>query len=147
MPSLDPIPFIAVDQEGGLVQRLTRRNGFSNFPSARSVGRNPSYASPESVVRLYATMAEELADAGFNLNFGPVVDLNLNPANPVIGGRKRSFGADPTTVTMLARAFIIAHRDANIVTVAKHFPGHGSSHVDSHKALADVSEDLAGDRA
>ncbi len=84
-------------------------------------------------------MAEELADAGFNLNFGPVVDLNLNPGNPVIGQRDRSFGADPNTVTMLARAFITAHRDADIVTVAKHFPGHGSSHVDSHKALADVS--------
>ena len=135
-----PVPFIAVDQEGGLVQRLTRRNGHSYFPSARSVGRNPSFASPESAVRLYATMAEELAEAGFNLNFGPVVDLNLNPDNPVIGGRERSFGADPNTVTMLARAFILAHRDANIVTVAKHFPGHGSSHVDSHKALADVSE-------
>jgi beta-N-acetylhexosaminidase len=136
----NPAPFIAVDQEGGKVQRLTRNNGFGHFPSARSVGRNPSFASLESAVRLYATMAEELAQAGFNLNFGPVVDLNLNPANPVIGGRDRSFGADPTIVTMLARAFIIAHRDANIVTVAKHFPGHGSSRVDSHKALADVSE-------
>jgi beta-N-acetylhexosaminidase len=135
-----PIPFIAVDQEGGLVQRLTRRNGHSYFPSARSVGRNPSFASSESAERLYATMAEELAEAGFNLNFGPVVDLNLNPDNPVIGGRDRSFSADPNTVTMLASAFIIAHRDANIVTVAKHFPGHGSSHVDSHKALADVSQ-------
>ncbi|MBC8012511.1 MAG: glycoside hydrolase family 3 protein [Methyloceanibacter sp.] len=135
-----PVPFIAVDQEGGLVQRLTRRNGHSYFPSAGSVGRNPSFASPESAVRLYATMAEELAEAGFNLNFGPVVDINLNPYNPVIGARERSFGADPNTVTMLARAFILAHRDANIVTVAKHFPGHGSSHVDSHKALADVSQ-------
>jgi len=69
-----------------------------------------------------------------------VVDLNLNPSNPVIGQRGRSFGADPNIVTRLARAFIIAHRQANIVTVAKHFPGHGSSHVDSHRALADVSE-------
>jgi len=136
----NPAPFVAVDQEGGKVQRLTRNNGFRHFPSAQSVGRNPSFASLESAVRLYATMAEQLAHAGFNLNFGPVVDLNLNPANPVIGGRDRSFGADPTIVTMLARAFIIAHRDAGIVTVAKHFPGHGSSHVDSHKALADVSE-------
>jgi beta-N-acetylhexosaminidase len=85
-------------------------------------------------------MAEQLAHAGFNLNFGPVVDLNLNPSNPVIGQRHRSFGADPTIVTMLARAFIIAHRNANIVTVAKHFPGHGSSRVDSHKSLADVSK-------
>ena len=135
-----PVPFIAVDQEGGHVQRLTRRNGHSYFPSAFSVGRNPSFASPVSAEKLYATMAAELAEAGFNLNFGPVVDLNLNPWNPVIGQRDRSFGADPNTVTMLARAFITAHRAADIVTVAKHFPGHGSSHVDSHKALADVSE-------
>lgn len=134
-----PVPFIAVDQEGGLVQRLTRRNGHAYFPSARSVGQNPSFASEESAVRLYAGMAEQVAHAGFNLNFGPVVDLNINPHNPVIGARDRSFGADPRIVTSLARAFITAHRDAGIVTVAKHFPGHGSSRVDSHKALADVS--------
>jgi beta-N-acetylhexosaminidase len=135
-----PVPFIAVDQEGGHVQRLTRRNGHSTFPSARSVGRNPSYSDQQSAIRLYATMAKELAEAGFNLNFGPVVDLNLNPANPVIGQRDRSFGADPNIVTQLARAFIVAHRDAGIVTVAKHFPGHGSSRADSHRTLADISE-------
>jgi beta-N-acetylhexosaminidase len=135
-----PVPFIAVDQEGGLVQRLTRRNGHGYyFPSAQSVGRNPSFAAADSAERLYASMAEELAHAGFNLNFGPVVDLNLNPSNPVIGQRDRSFGADPRTVTTLARAFIMAHRAADIVTVAKHFPGHGSSHVDSHRALPDIS--------
>jgi beta-N-acetylhexosaminidase len=66
--------------------------------------------------------------------------LNLNPANPVIGQRDRSFGADPNIVTQLARAFIVAHRDAGIVTVAKHFPGHGSSRADSHRTLADISE-------
>jgi beta-N-acetylhexosaminidase len=135
-----PVPFIAVDQEGGLVQRLTKQNGHSYFPSAFSVGRNPSFASPDSVEKLYAAMAAELAEAGFNLNFGPVVDLNLNPWNPVIGQRDRSFGADPNTVTMLARAFITAHRNADIVTVAKHFPGHGSSRADSHKTLPDVSD-------
>jgi beta-N-acetylhexosaminidase len=135
-----PVPFIGVDQEGGLVQRLTKRNGHSYFPSAFSVGRNPSFASPDSAEKLYAGMAAELAESGFNLNFGPVVDLNLNPWNPVIGQRDRSFGADPNTVTMLARAFITAHRNADIVTVAKHFPGHGSSHVDSHKSLADISD-------
>jgi beta-N-acetylhexosaminidase len=135
-----PVPFIAVDQEGGMVQRLTRRNGYKYFPSARSVGRNPSFASPESAERLYATMAEELAKAGFNLNFGPVVDLNLNPHNPVIGLRKRSYGTDPHSVSALAAAFIRAHRQAGIVTVAKHFPGHGSSRADSHKVLADISD-------
>ena len=135
-----PPPFIAVDQEGGHVQRLTRRNGHSYFPSALSVGRNPSFASRDSAMRLYAEMAQQLAHAGFNLNFGPVVDLNINPHNPVIGARDRSFGADPKTVTALAGAFITAHRAAGIVTVAKHFPGHGSSRVDSHRAVADVSK-------
>ncbi|MGH6735200.1 MAG: glycoside hydrolase family 3 N-terminal domain-containing protein [Methyloceanibacter sp.] len=135
-----PAPFIAVDQEGGKVQRLARRNGHRHFPSARSVGRNPAYASPEAAKRLYAELAAELAEAGFNMNLGPVVDLNLNPSNPVIGARDRSFGADPNIVTALATAFIKAHRAANIVTVAKHFPGHGSSVADSHKALADISE-------
>ena len=91
-------------------------------------GSNPSFATPDGAKRLYASMAKELADAGFNLNFGPVVDLNLNPGNPVIGERERSFGADPNTVTTMARAFILAHREADVVTVAKHFPGHGSSH-------------------
>jgi len=135
-----PVPFIGVDQEGGLVQRLTRQNGHLYIPSAWKVGRNPSFSDPESAVRLYAGMAKDLAEAGFNLNFGPVVDLNLNPDNPVIGQRERSFGADPNTVTQLARAFIVAHRDAGIVTVAKHFPGHGSSRADSHKTLADISD-------
>jgi hypothetical protein len=79
-----PRPFIAVDQEGGKVQRLTRRNGYSYFPSALSVGRNPSFASLDSAMKLYSTMAEQLAHAGFNLNFGPVLDLNLNPSNPVM---------------------------------------------------------------
>ena len=76
---------------------------------------------------------------GFNVNFGPVVDLSVNPWNTVIARRKRSYGADPDTVTSLARSFIAAHREANVVTVAKHFPGHGSSWSDSHKALPDIS--------
>jgi beta-N-acetylhexosaminidase len=131
-----PLPFIAVDQEGGLVQRLS---GHRYFPSARSVGANPSFASAQAADRLYQTMAEELAKAGFNLNFGPVVDLSLNPNNYVIVQRDRSFGADPDTVATLAGAFIRAHRAAGIATVAKHFPGHGSSFADSHKMLADIS--------
>jgi beta-N-acetylhexosaminidase len=136
----NPVPFIAVDQEGGKVQRLAPRNGFRHFPSAASVARDPSFGAPGAAERLYAAMAEELAETGFNMNFGPVVDLNLNPDNPVIGARNRSFGADPNVVTELARAFVAAHRKANVVTVAKHFPGHGSSDVDSHTRLADVSK-------
>lgn len=135
----DPRPFIAVDQEGGSVQRLNRWNGYKWFPSAEQVGRNPSYAEPEAAIKLYGEMAAELADAGFNMNLGPVVDLNTNPWNPVIGSRGRSFGADPDTVTARATSFIKAHRAANVATVAKHFPGHGSSRTDSHKRLPDVS--------
>ena len=80
-----------------------------------------------------------MAGAGINLNFGPVVDLSLNPCNNVIARRKRSYGSDPKTVTSLARSFIAAHREANVLTAAKHFPGHGSSWSDSHKALPDMS--------
>jgi beta-N-acetylhexosaminidase len=134
-----PIPLIAVDQEGGHVQRLTRRTGHGYFPSARSVGANPSLASPQAAERLYAPMAEELVKSGFNLNFAPVVDLSLNPDNYVIVQRDRSFGADPNIVATLAAAFIRAHRAAGIATVAKHFPGHGSSSADSHKILPDIS--------
>jgi beta-N-acetylhexosaminidase len=136
----NPRPFIAVDQEGGKVQRLNRWNGFKWFPSAASVARNPSLSAPEVAEHLYGEMAAELADVGFNMNLGPVVDLSINPANRVINQRGRSYSEDPNTVTALASAFIRAHRAANIVTVAKHFPGHGSSVADSHNRLADISE-------
>ena len=133
------VPLIAVDQEGGVVQRLTRRKGYVYFPSARDVARDPRLRTPDGARRLYGRMAQELARAGINLNFGPVVDLSLNPGNTVIVRRKRSYGSDPETVTALAGAFITAHREANVLTAAKHFPGHGSSWSDSHKALPDVS--------
>jgi beta-N-acetylhexosaminidase len=136
----NPVPFIAVDQEGGMVQRLSRQNGHSEFPAARSVAANPAFSSETSVLALYGDMAEELANAGFNLNLAPVVDLDRNPDNKVIGARKRSFGSDPRRVTDLARLFIRAHRERNIATAAKHFPGHGSSSADSHVGFADIDK-------
>ena len=132
------VPFIAVDQEGGRVQRLDRRTGHAHYPSAQKMGRDATL-TPEKARSTYGGMAKELAGAGINLNFGPVVDLSLNPWNAVIARRKRSYGSDPTTVTSLARSFIAAHREANVATVAKHFPGHGSSWSDSHKTLPDIS--------
>jgi beta-N-acetylhexosaminidase len=133
------VPLIAVDQEGGQVQRLTRRDGYVYFPSARDVASKPKFKTPDGALHLYEVMGRELAHAGINVNFGPVVDLNVNPRNPVIGKRKRSFGSDPKAVIDFARVFIIAHREANVVTAPKHFPGHGSSLRDSHKVLADIS--------
>jgi beta-N-acetylhexosaminidase len=132
------VPFIAVDQEGGRVQRLDRRTGHTHYPSAQKMGRDATL-TPEEARRIYGGMAKELAAAGINLNFGPVVDLSLNPWNAVIARRKRSYGPDPNAVTSLARSFIAAHREANVATVAKHFPGHGSSWSDSHKSLPDIS--------
>ena len=132
------VPFIAVDQEGGRVQRLTPWTGHTHYPSAQKMGRDATL-TPEAARRVYAEMAKELAGAGINVNFGPVVDLSVNPWNAVIARRKRSYGADPENVTSLARSFIAAHREANVVTVAKHFPGHGSSWSDSHKTLPDIS--------
>ena len=136
----NPVPFIAVDQEGGMMQRLARHNGHAEFPAARSVAANPSFSSEKSVLALYGAMAKELAEAGFNLNLAPVVDLDRNPDNQVIGARKRSFGSDPKRVTDLARLFIRAHREHNVATAAKHFPGHGSSSADSHVGFADIDK-------
>jgi len=131
------IPIISVDQEGGLVQRLSSRKGFKAYPTARTVAR---LYKPDKARRIYAAMARELSEAGFNLNYGPVLDLNINRANPVIGRLGRSYGADPDKVLAYSRAFISAHRAENILTSVKHFPGHGSSWTDSHKRFVDLTK-------
>ena len=132
-----PTLFIGVDQEGGYVQRLARSKGFNTHPSAERLGaRN----DPQGAYSTYRKLALELRDYGFNLNFGPVVDLNVNPANPVIGRLKRSFGTDPDHVASFAKAFVFAHNETGVLTVAKHFPGHGSSETDSHDELVDISK-------
>lgn len=130
-------PIISVDQEGGRVQRLSRKKGFRGFPTAQTIAR---LYTPDKARRIYKSLAQELAGAGFNLNYGPVVDLNLNRRNPVIGRLGRSYGADPKRVTAFAQAFISAHREANVLTSVKHFPGHGSSFADSHKRFVDLTK-------
>src|SRR5688572_13784349 len=127
-------PFIAIDQEGGAVQRLTRYKGFSGLPAAAMV----SLAKAEEAFVLYARQAEELAAQGITINLGPVVDLDIAPDNPVISRLGRSYGATPEIVMPFARAFIEAHRQWGVLTAAKHFPGHGSSLVDPHDALPRV---------
>ena len=133
------VPFIAVDQEGGMVQRLGPRSGYARYPSARGMALEAKAGTLGTARERYQAMAKELATAGINVNFGPVVDLSVNPWNTVIARRKRSFGADAETVSTLARTFITAHHEANVATVAKHFPGHGSSWSDSHKTLPDIA--------
>lgn len=128
-------PFFAVDQEGGLVQRLNRKAGYKAVPKASTVAQQGS----RSAQQIYRNMAAELADTGINMNLGPVVDLNINPRNPIIAKYGRSYGRNADDVTEFAGIFILAHRDHQIATVAKHFPGHGSSTKDTHVAFTDVT--------
>lgn len=128
---------IAVDQEGGRVQRLSKKNGFINTNSHELIA---SKQSPQKAQATYARMARSLADAGFNVNFGPVVDVDIQgKRNPIIGKLRRSFSSDPSVVTTYAQSFIEAHHSQQILTSAKHFPGHGSSLTDSHKGFTDLS--------
>ena len=85
-------------------------------------------------------MARSLAVLGINTNFAPVLDLNVNPSNPVIGKIGRSFSADPAVVTRHAGLFIRAFHDFGLLSAVKHFPGHGSSRDDSHEGFVDVSD-------
>jgi len=127
---------VAVDAEGGLINRLKPSMGFAKINSAQDLGKEDGLVAVEE----YWTLAKELSELGFNINFAPVVDLNLNPENPVIGGLERSYSDDPRVVAGYARAFVAAHRAFGILTSLKHFPGHGSSDADSHLGLPDITE-------
>ena len=128
---------IAVDQEGGVVQRLKKSRGFAgNFPRASVVAeKGEAFAR-----KAYERMGAELASVGINYNLAPVVDLALNPKNRVIVGWGRSFGKDPKRVARYAAIFIRAMHRHGILTALKHFPGHGSSTGDTHKGFVDVTK-------
>jgi len=128
---------VAIDQEGGRVARLKEKFGFPPSVSAKSLG---ALDDPAATRKAALTTAETLAEAGFDLNIAPVVDLDVNPANPVIGDLERSFSADPGVVTRHAAEVVRAHRERGVLTCLKHFPGHGSSRADSHVGFADVTE-------
>ncbi len=134
-PSLPVI--VAVDQEGGQVSRLGQQNGFLPWESAAELA--VSGRSDEEVFDYYFERSQEMAATGINLNLGPVVDLNVNPFNPIIGSVGRAFGRDVEVVVRFAELFINAHRSAGVMTCLKHFPGHGSSFSDSHEGSVDVS--------
>lgn len=128
----DNIPLlIAADQEGGTVRRIMFGTfGCGNMALAAAGGS-------EETEKTAAMIAEELHALGINTDFAPVTDVNVNPANPVIG--VRSFSDDPQMVTGLAGAYIRGMQEKNIVTALKHFPGHGDTDVDSHTGLPRVS--------
>jgi len=117
-----PLPlFIAIDQEGGRVNRLKDKYGFPRSITARAMGQAKTLDS----VRFYGeATASTLAGLGFNVNFAPVVDLASNPNNPIIAKFGRAFSANEDSVALLAKEFIKAHRKYNVLTSLKHFPGH-----------------------
>jgi beta-N-acetylhexosaminidase len=128
--------FITIDQEGGKVNRLKPDYGFPETYSAKYLGEknDPAYTFTHASV-----IAGMLFEAGIDLNFAPVLDLALDPSNPIIAGKERSFSADPERVTSHAREYIKAHREKGVKTAVKHFPGHGSSRTDTHLGMVDVT--------
>ncbi len=134
--SPDLPPFLTLDQEGGAVERLTEDVGFTEIPNAERIA---AANTPEGAGRIYGDMAAKIADLGFTVNFGPVVDLNLNPNNQIIAKYGRAFGTTAKTVIPYAEAFVEAHHRAGVLTALKHFPGHGSSTADSHEGFVDIS--------
>lgn len=128
--------FVAVDAEGGRINRLKEKYGFIPIPSAKEICTQEL----EKADLIYTKLATQLADLGFNLNLAPVVDVDVNPDNPIIGALGRSFSKDHRTVTDYALTFINAHEQAGIITALKHFPGHGSASTDSHLGMVDITE-------
>src|SRR5881296_3775029 len=129
--------FVAVDAEGGNVMRLAPGAGWSPTISAQELGERNDFTLTELEARRIGAM---LRAAGINWDLAPVVDVGYNPANPVIVGVGRSFGANPTLVAAQARAYITGMHAAGVLTALKHFPGHGSSVEDSHAGFVDVTD-------
>lgn len=129
--------FLALDMEGGAVQRLGKKLGYPSVPAAYTVARTQNLKQAKAT---FTKLARITHDAGFNMNLGPVVDLLVTPDNPVIARWRRSYGADPDTVTKYARAFVQAQRELGIISVLKHFPGHGSSTTDSHDGFVEITK-------
>ncbi len=128
---------IGIDQEGGKVNRLKTMYGYPPTVTAQYLG---TLNNPDSTSFYASRIAEMVKSTGINLNFAPVVDLNINPECPVIGKLGRSFSADPDLVTKMASVFYEKQQQAGVLTTYKHFPGHGSATGDSHAGFTDITE-------
>ena len=119
--------FISTDQEGGVVTRI---KGVTHFPSNMALGAADDKKLTNKIGK---AVGSELKNLGINFNLAPVLDVNNNPDNPVIG--VRSFGGDPKLVAKLGKAYINGIQSEGIIATAKHFPGHGDTDTDSHLEL------------
>lgn len=128
--------FVSIDEEGGLVSRLKSMPGYIKTPSAKVLG---TY-STEAVQVVSLGLGTNLKSLGFNMNFAPNLDVNVNPKSPAIGAVGRSFSNLQSVVSEKGIAFMNGLSTAGIVSVGKHFPGHGSALADSHKGFTDITK-------
>ncbi|MCR4953562.1 MAG: glycoside hydrolase family 3 protein [Treponema sp.] len=126
--------FIAIDQEGGRVTRL-KTGTMMCGNMALGAAQNPELSRQSAKL-----IGQELSSLGINVNFAPVMDINNNPANPVIGNR--SFSDNPELVSKLGQAAIEGFHNQNIITAVKHFPGHGDTSTDSHTGLPSIYKSM-----
>ncbi|MBP0724924.1 beta-N-acetylhexosaminidase [Bacillus sp. RG28] len=132
----NPLPLLlSVDQEGGRISRLP--GGVKKFPTNKEIG---SINNSQFSYKVGTILGKELKGFGFNLDFAPVLDVNSNPNNPVIGDR--SFGKNPDVVSKLGMQTMKGIQSQNIIATIKHFPGHGDTSVDSHLELPIVNKNL-----
>ena len=127
-----PPLFIAVDYEGGSVYVPTTL-GLLELPTNMMLG---AADAENDTATLFYLAGRELKRAGINMAFGPVLDINTNPRNPIIG--IRSLGSDPARTARLGAAILNGFRTGGVIAVAKHFPGHGAASEDSHKTLPEI---------
>ena len=125
------MPFISIDQEGGMVTRIMKEATFFPGNMTISATQNSEYAK-----KVGEMMGEELRALGINMNLAPSLDVNNNPQNPVIG--VRSYSDDPVKVAKYGKNYINGLQSKAIIATAKHFPGHGDTNVDSHKSLPTI---------
>lgn len=128
--------FVTTDQEGGRVIRI--KKGITPFPGNIAAGVSGNF---KDIERMAAVTGMELRMLGVNMNLAPVLDVNNNPANPVIN--TRSFGSDPEVVAKAGSAYIMGLQRSWCIAVGKHFPGHGDTESDSHHVLPVINHDMA----
>lgn len=127
--------FIAVDEEGGKITRMPKE--LKKFPSNKRIAEAED---ADLSFKVGEVIGEELKSFGFNMNFAPVLDINSNPQNPIIGNR--SFGSTENIVSKLGIQTMKGMQSKKIIPVIKHFPGHGDTSIDSHLELPSVNNDL-----
>ena len=127
---------IAIDQEGGQIQRLKPEHGFVGTPSAKTLGMGDT----QKTYDIAYDLGKRLSDLGFNVDFAPLLDVDVNPNSPAIGAKERSFSSNPEIVTQHGSAFARGLSDAHVAYSFKHFPGHGSAGNDSHAGITDITK-------